>query len=66
MPMRVARDTVEPDLLLRVVFVGEDQRDFDPMGEQHPQTAHADIVIGKDNGARHGPSGPRSSIDAMM
>jgi hypothetical protein len=47
-------DAVEPDAFRRVVVVGDDQGDFHLVGEQHLEAAHADVVVGKDDGATHG------------
>src|SRR5439155_23555524 len=49
-----ASDTFEPNLFVRVVFVGDDQRQFDALRQQDLQTAHTYIVVGKDNGTSHG------------
>ena len=47
-------------LLARVVLVRDDERDVDAAREQHLQAAHADVVIGEDDGARlHRPCSSR-------
>ena len=52
---------VEPDRLARIVGVRDDQRDVDAVREQHAQAADADVVIGEDDGARHGGTSDRLS-----
>ena len=50
----VAATRVEPDRLARVVGVRDDQRHVDAVRQQHLEAAHADVVVGEDDGARHG------------
>ena len=47
------RDRVEPDRLARAVGVRHDERNLDPVREQHLQAADADLVVGEDDGAGH-------------
>ena len=49
---RDGRDAAEPDVLVRVVLVRDDERDVDAAREQHLQAAHADVVICEDDCAR--------------
>ena len=53
-------DAVEPDGFARIVLVRDDQRHLDAVGQQHLQAAHADVVVGEDDGARHGAGFPSS------
>ncbi|WP_367304113.1 thiocillin family RiPP [Burkholderia multivorans] len=49
---RDRRDAAEPDVLVRIVFVRDDERDVDAAREQHLQAAHADVVIRENDRAR--------------
>ena len=61
MPYSPAVAATEPNqsVLAGIVRVRDDERDVDAVREQHAEAAHADVVIGEDDGARHAGTGRR-------
>ncbi len=47
-------DRIEPACLARIVCMRDDQRHVDAVREQDLETAHADVVVGEDDGAGQG------------
>ena len=46
-------DAVEPNRFVRVVLMGKHQAHIHAVLEQHRKAAHAYVVVGEHNGARH-------------
>ena len=51
---RVAATESNQIVLAGAVRVGDHERNVDAVREQHAKAAHADVVVGEDDGARHG------------